>query len=129
MRQVGELGGRRHLTSDDVADENERLAAEIAAMQAQLNPHAPGGLLAPLDLPEVLHDCLLGIKLCCSAIESARGSTGKAESTSVIFPLQLQLQSYPGQANHRASCSAAYVSPQSGSRFTTAMSATHPFLT
>ena len=53
--QVGELGGRRAAANDDVADENERLAAEIAAMQAQLDPHAPAaaGLVARLELPEV----------------------------------------------------------------------------
>ncbi len=54
--QVGELGGRRAIATDDVADENERLAAEVAAMQAQLNPNAPraAGLMAPLELPQVI---------------------------------------------------------------------------
>ena len=42
------------MATDDVADENERLASEIAAMQAQLDPNAPAaaGLMARLDLPE-----------------------------------------------------------------------------
>jgi len=119
--QVGELGGRRAVASDDVADENERLAAEIAAMQAQLDPHASAaaGLVTRLELPEV-----------CSPTSINRGKPRHqrdevhevAEYTSCIlrllaggecgavaFPAQLTAAEQPGDLLPAQSCSGVLI--------------------
>ena len=54
--QLGELGsGGGAIATDDIAEENERLAAEIAAMQSQLSPGAssPTTLVHKLPPPKV----------------------------------------------------------------------------
>lgn len=54
--QVGEQGGGGStIATDEIAEENERLAAEIAAMQSQLSPGAssPSTLVHKLPPPKV----------------------------------------------------------------------------
>ena len=41
------------MPTDDIAEENERLAAEIAAMQSQLSPGAVSPIVHTLPPPEV----------------------------------------------------------------------------
>lgn len=63
VAQVGEQGGGGSTTAtDEIAEENERLAAEIAAMQSQLSPGAssPSTLVHKLPPPKVPFPVCLG---------------------------------------------------------------------